>query len=275
MAVCAYCKNKCVPSREHIIPSFLYGYQKRYGGHVGWNESAKKIIGSEGKIKDVCEVCNNGVLSRLDEYAKKFLTESGVFVENFLHKEKCISYNYNLLLRWLVKISFNSSRAAKNNSNLFEDYRGFILGDEDKEIDKRVFLLAGLLKPERLSPAEVEKYASQLPISEEGDSNPFFVRLSWVPGLADGVVVRSVVLGAIVFHLIFFEDELKVGFRRFKVRKWLKLNGGMKVVESSSVKMNLNQTNRSFVDLQGMQVLRKEHRDAANIFLRSAARETF
>lgn len=140
MPVCAYCENECSPTREHIIPSFLYRYQKLRGGHIGWNEGAQKMIGAEAQIKDVCGRCNNGSLHDLDDYGKEFLKNAGVFVENFLNKKQVVHYDYCSLLRWLLKISFNSARASKNQANAFEYRKGFILnGSSDSEAPKDIF----------------------------------------------------------------------------------------------------------------------------------------
>ncbi|MDO8826102.1 hypothetical protein [Methylophaga sp.] len=273
MSICAYCDNECSPSREHIIPSFLYSYQRTSGGNIGWNESAKKIVGGEAKIRDVCRQCNNGILSELDGYGKNFLTDAGVFVDNFLLKNKVVQYDHCLLLRWLMKLSFNSARAAKNQAHILECYRGFILGGEgDRGAPKNIFLLAGLVKPEKLSNEEAVKFSSQLPISDQGYSNPFFVRLSWVPGISGSHIVRSIVIGALVFHLVIFNSEVKPGFRRSQLRRWLKENKGMQLVDPSKWAINLKQTSRSFVDLQGMQLTRKEHYEAANNLLTNAGK---
>lgn len=273
MSVCAYCNNECSPSREHIIPDFLYRYQKGGGGHTGWNESAQKIVGGEAKIKDVCEPCNNGPLSGLDDYGKRFLTSAGVFVDNFLLKNKTVQYEYCSLLRWLMKISFNSARASKNKANILEGYKGFILNAEDEALVlKDVFLLAGLVKPARFSDEEVEEYSHQLPISEDGFSNPFFVRVSWVPGTPESYIIRSVVIGALVFHLMIFSGEMKPGFRRAQARRWLKANKGMQLINPSKKVINLSQTDRSFLDYTSMQLVRENHREAAKTLLTSGSR---
>lgn len=273
MSICAYCDNECSPSREHIIPDFLYRYQKGDGGHIGWNESAQKIVGGEAKIKDVCKPCNNGPLSDLDGYGKRFLTNAGVFVDNFLLEKQSVQYEYSSLLRWLLKISFNSARASRNKPNVLESYRAFILNGEDEaRALKEIFLFSGLVKPARLSNKEMEDYSDQLPISEDGLSNPFFVRLSWVPETSESCIIRSVVIGGLVFHLMIFESELEIGFRRAHSRRWLKANKGMKLMSSSKKVIILNQTNRSFLDYTSMQLMRENHREAAKKLLTSGSR---
>ncbi|MFC0446342.1 hypothetical protein ACFOD1_07425 [Pseudidiomarina halophila] len=268
MSICAYCDNECSPSREHIIPDFLYRYQKGDGGHMGWNESAQKIVSGEAKIKDVCKPCNNGPLSDLDSYGKRFLTNAGVFIENFLLERRTVQYEYSSLLRWLLKISFNSARASRNKPKVLERYKAFILNGEDEaRVLNEVFLFAGLVKPARFSNKEVEDYSDQLPISEDGLSNPFFVRLSWVPESSKSYIIRSVVIGGLVFHLMVFERELKIGFRRVHSRRWLKANKGMKLMSSSKSVITLNQTNRSFLDYINMQLMRENHFEAANKLL--------
>ncbi|ELY22214.1 hypothetical protein ACK8HJ_22185 [Vreelandella titanicae] len=275
MPVCSYCENECSLTREHIIPNFLYRYQKRNGGHIGWNEGAQKIIGGEAQIKDVCQRCNNGVLHDLDDYGREFLENAGIFVENFLIKQHVVYYDYCSLLRWLLKISFNSARASKNQASVFEYQKGFILngsGSSDAEHPKETFLLAGLVKPASLSEDEAKKYASQLPISDEGFSNPFFIRLSWVPAISGSHVIRLVVIGALVFHLVIFNNEVKPGFRRSQVRRWLKENKGMQLVDPAKKAITLTQNDISFLDHTSMQLGRDKHREAAENLLTSSFR---
>jgi len=73
-----------------------------------------KVFSGEFTVKDVCETCNNGELSKLDRYlcvlydryfAK--IVEDGTSVE--------FEYDFGRLTRWLLKISYNSSRTTGNH----------------------------------------------------------------------------------------------------------------------------------------------------------------
>lgn len=132
--------------------------------------------------------------------------------------------------------------------------------------------MAGLVKPASLSEEEAAKYSSQLPISDEGLSNPFFTRLSWVPAISGSHVIRLVVIGALVFHLVIFKNEVKPGFRHSQIRRWLKENKGMQLVDPAKKAITLRQTNISFLDHTRMQLVRGKHREAAENLLTSGSR---
>src|SRR6266702_179908 len=149
MTRCAYCQEKRPLTREHIIPAFICNFQKQLEGSViGWNEVAQCMVGGEGKIKDVCEDCNNRVLSELDSYGKRLLTDSGLFVQNYTKQELTLQYDYSLLLRWLLKISFNSSRTDGVHSHLFERFIPFIRGLASPPSRFQVAPLVYLARPE-------------------------------------------------------------------------------------------------------------------------------
>jgi len=60
-------------------------------------------------VRDVCEACNNGVLSSLDAYAAKL--DRAYFAE-IITASPGIEFQYEIkpLLRWLLKISYNDDR---------------------------------------------------------------------------------------------------------------------------------------------------------------------
>lgn len=137
---CAYCNSSDKLTNEHAIPNFLYKLTE--GRQVGYNLRAKKITESEHKIKDVCEKCNNGPLSKLDSYGKK------LFINNNLDKHYPpnvtikFNFDYDLLLRLLLKMSYNSSRMSGNFLDLYSDVKNYILygSDLDKISNLRIFL---------------------------------------------------------------------------------------------------------------------------------------
>jgi len=100
MTDCKYCGKERKLTREHIVPAYMYDFQKELEIKVtGWNEVAGKMVGGELKIKDVCAVCNNGVLSELDDYSKNLLQTSGLLVQSYDKEQISFIYNYDLLLR--------------------------------------------------------------------------------------------------------------------------------------------------------------------------------
>ncbi|HAS8250657.1 TPA: hypothetical protein I7673_22635 [Vibrio vulnificus] len=248
MSICAYCKTDKKLTREHIIPAFLYEFQKEHGGHEGWNEKAGKVLESEAKIKDTCAPCNNEKLGELDGQAKSMLESAGLFTENFVAKSVCLNYDYNHLSRWLLKVAFNSARATGNAPTIFNKHIPYILGLE--ELNDRVFVLTALHKPVKLTSEEQTKYKGELPYNSDGLSNPFFVRVVRVPQFDSDFSVRSFVIGALIFLVVVFNKDMKLGYKKSKLRKLIKQYPGMKIIDKKSTSTVVQQTTLTFLDTQ-------------------------
>lgn len=116
--VCAYCKENKTLTKEHIWPS---GFIKRFDANaLTYNKNTNRFFKSDPVIKDVCADCNNVKLSVLDSYLCK-LYDSYFHIVISPGKPASINYDYDLLLRGLLKISFNSARTQteenKKNRN--------------------------------------------------------------------------------------------------------------------------------------------------------------
>ncbi|WP_147445776.1 hypothetical protein [Corallococcus aberystwythensis] len=91
-----------------------------------YSKSADKVFGAELVIRDVCVKCNNGVLSKLDSYICDLF-------DRYFHRHPQpnttvrFEYSFDLLLRWLLKISYNSARTTDPNTPL-RIFREYILG---------------------------------------------------------------------------------------------------------------------------------------------------
>lgn len=248
MSICIYCGQEGKVTREHILPSFIYEYQYSTGSGktIGWQEKPKKMISDEAKIKDVCSRCNNVILSELDNYAKNMLERSGFFSECFVKEQVKINYNYNLFSRWLLKVAFNSSRASEKKLNFFDKYKDVILG---QSFDFSGFVIsAGLLKPLKLTPAEIEKYEHHLRIDSSGYANPFFSRISWAEFESSECAVKQIVIGAAIFHIIAFKDDLIRTRKKNLIREYLDIFKGMNLIRKNESKINIIQTPLTFVD---------------------------
>jgi len=148
--ICAYCGRFKELTKEHIFPKFLYESLPEYDS-MFFEKSKPKVRSYkemfEPKIPDVCEDCNNNKLSRLDSYASKFIKKYCLKIVT--SEPKKIFYNYNLLFRWLLKVSYNSARMCDNLSLLLEVHCPYILTGL-KEPDY-IAILAGLIKSSPLS----------------------------------------------------------------------------------------------------------------------------
>lgn len=267
MGICIYCNKDKKLTREHIIPNFIYEYQKSTEGKfVGWNERAKKLLSSEGVIKDVCEECNNVILGNLDARASKMIKSSGILSENFTDKTITLDYDYSSLIRWVLKVSFNSARAADNFAFRFKKYIPFILDEDISEPDD-VFLLVGLSMPDYIPDHELKELKDlyphgNLPRNNEGLSHPFFVRVGWIPQFDADFVIRVIVIGALVFQIIIFINNIKLGQRRSKVKTWLKSTKGRQMVSSKRKSMVVTQLDQIYLETQEFQFERMKMYDA-------------
>ena len=114
---CAYCGGGEL-TREHLIPQ---GYFDRTGGSSEFVGNIKagtteKFLSVEPAIADVCRDCNNGVLSRLDTY---FFILFDRYFSNVVVQGKRISFEFDFdqLLRWLLKMGYNMGRARQWHGN--------------------------------------------------------------------------------------------------------------------------------------------------------------
>lgn len=133
--VCAFCGTSGDLSREHIFPNgVIRKYEKEM---LSINDKSDRTFKSDLVVKDVCENCNNGDLSRIDApfvelYEKYMLTpkNSGDSV--------IFDFDYNLLLRELLKISYNSARASSDGFkaiSALKKYVPYILGKVNEAND--------------------------------------------------------------------------------------------------------------------------------------------
>ena len=99
---CAYCGHTDRKlTKEHLWAHSLHQRLQKVRGikeHLFWLSRLDKEVETEPQLRDVCNVCNNGVLSLLDAYICKLwdqffsrIHERGDFID--------FSYDYDLLCR--------------------------------------------------------------------------------------------------------------------------------------------------------------------------------
>lgn len=138
---CAYCSGEKKTTREHIIPN---GFLKAMDSdeQIRWTESApSRVIGSDFIVKDVCEDCNNGFLSELDNYAISLITKYNGKIDKDA-KKMFLKYDYNKLSRWLLKVCYNSARANKSeyDINLYKKCLPYI--KDNLEVNNQISVFA-------------------------------------------------------------------------------------------------------------------------------------
>ncbi|MBC3884203.1 hypothetical protein [Undibacterium griseum] len=258
MPLCAYCKQEGSITREHIIPAFIYAFQKNIESSViGWSEIAGKMVRSEFKVKDVCKKCNNGPLSDLDAFGKRFLTCSGVMVPNYTKLSVNLSFDFDLLARWLLKISFNSARTNGEHAWLFDGFESYILGTSKVYPPARFAIISYLARPEQLDELQRNRPPYVGLTDKNGRFNPFIVRISkgTVPWRSS-YTLRSVILGPLVFYIVMFPPSVLPGHAASAVRNLIKCIPGGKLLKSTERFVELRSGLKTWLDLYENQVIR-------------------
>ena len=257
MTICAYCQEDRLATREHVVPAFIYNFQKELSRSVvGWNEAAQKMVGGEAKIKDVCADCNNRILGELDSYGKTLLTESGLLTQNYTKAQLTLKYDYAALLRWLMKISFNSSRTDNVQSSIFKQHIPFMLGEASPPPRHKVAMLLYLAAAEQVQGSE----SHDLPFinAAEGGSvlNPFLVRISYGAIPNDRYIHRVIFFGPAVFQLAIFNESVLPGHAAASIRSLIKAQRGAIELTTKRSVVALEAGSVTWLDLYRAQVQR-------------------
>jgi hypothetical protein len=165
MAVCAYCGCNNQMTREHLFPKGVSALllDKPEDGHYFLEKSPVHFSNGEPTVKDVCAKCNNEILSQLDSYAVEFLGSQ--CNRNLKQNEMVIlKYDYDLLLRWVLKLMFNSARVHERDVELLQRTRGYIIGNSNRP--KRFALYLNLIHSHVLTNEEKDAVFKQT-----GESN--------------------------------------------------------------------------------------------------------
>jgi hypothetical protein len=236
----------------------MYALQKQAGdGIIGWNEVIEKMVGGEAKVKDVCADCNNRVLGELDAYGKDLLSESGLLVQNYLRRSLTLRYDYGLLLRWLLKVSFNSSRTDGAHSHLFEEHIPFILGTADAPPRYKVGVAAYMASPVVLDQSQVDQEPFRTASRGSKTLNPFLVRICYgfVPG-GDFYTLRMNIFGPVVFYMMIFNQGTLPGHAAVAMRRFLKMTPGAMELTPTRRFAQLQAGAQTWLDLYAHQVQR-------------------
>ena len=135
---CAYCGRNGALSKEELFPKFLahkIGYRTVVDRRRG-----PKPLRMPPVLRDVCKDCNNVALGSLDAYASE-LTKEYFLVPISSPVEVKFKYRFDLLHRWLLKMSYNFARATGHRTDVFQDHLAYILGERDDQEDRSVLLI--------------------------------------------------------------------------------------------------------------------------------------
>ncbi|MFC1223058.1 hypothetical protein ACFE6N_04570 [Pedobacter sp. BG31] len=187
--VCAYCDKEGSMTREHIWPKCII--ERMPDLTARYTRSINKYIGGELVIADVCADCNNFKLSDLDAH---FCLLFDKYFQQF-HESASdfeFEYDYDLLMRCLLKITYNSSRTIIKEDNPFAKYRKVILdgGVQREDIVIKLDLV--------------------IPSNEQGVKlNPHSVRCGAIDmgRTLEHCIVRCVAVNSFYFYIVLSKEE--------------------------------------------------------------------
>lgn len=141
-------------TNEHLFPRCLLERTSDIIDSAKTARMPEKLIGPDLKIKDVCKECNNEKLSELDTYICELYDRH---VEHIVEPGKIIdfSYDYDLLSRWLLKTTYNASRAQKPGeaTDVLQEYTSFMLGEARRPQNVIIYVLM-ILPHEKQPPSK-------------------------------------------------------------------------------------------------------------------------
>jgi hypothetical protein len=198
---CAYCGEARLLTREHIWPKC---FLERRPGWAAFTLAAWKVHGGDQTVRDVCQPCNNDILTPLDAYFCKLDEEFFVHTHGF-NSEVEFVYDYDLLTRSLLKIAYNTARANGSATEELRNTALYILGRAGRP--SKVAVVAELVKP-----AYVERSPSGLTIPPK-EVRPLAFRSARTrleTDYARGITTRLVAVNSFFFHLLLGQEALEV-----------------------------------------------------------------
>lgn len=249
---CAYCGKAGPLTKEHIVPAFL---SRRFPEiDTGIPPKSKHVAKFEGTMRDVCSNCNSGPLSDLDAYAQSFVEQNKLHRTFHLKRPSIlVTYDYERLLRWLLKVSYNAMRTADRDIATILQCKGFILGSESLPYYPEIFVevIRNMPIPDRAR----HTLPSSIKNAESLTAHRFRVGTFGFPGSEASSVCRFVAINAFYFYLMLLpstlrsekRDQIFVGFRK-AVRYALRLRADRKAVSVKVSKNNLDDVYREQFD---------------------------
>ena len=209
MPNCEYCRQPATLTKEHLWPASLH--KRLYTANQQakksfWLSRLQRDIPSEPQIRDVCAPCNNVTLSKLDDYiCKLFDSNFKSIVER--HATLAFEYDYHLLKRWLLKMSYNCARIHNSlDRDALQCVLPYILG-VDLRMGRSIQLFVRLVHPQEISEIET---------NEDGDPKkkiliePSIHRIGHAIFHAHGVgqkILRVVHLRSYTFYLAYWQPN--------------------------------------------------------------------
>lgn len=126
---CAYCDVDGEVTKEHVLPQWLCDATNTYTAQVVRYSAGLRWDPNSLTVKDVCRICNNGILSQLDEYARSCWDQHFSRIVQVGDAPKSAAIDLAKLTRWLAKVSYNIARAKAHSADvdILRDLAQYIL----------------------------------------------------------------------------------------------------------------------------------------------------
>ncbi|MBU5676820.1 hypothetical protein KQI88_10355 [Alkaliphilus sp. MSJ-5] len=210
--ICAYCKEDKNSSKEHIISDSVLELFPECDLTI--DSVRNRQYKADPVIKDVCSNCNNNRLSYIDGYAKHMISQ--YFAKAYEQDDTLeFEYEYDKLLKVLMKFTYNDLRSHKNDISFFDKgVLEFLLNKEKKDIGKHVTVLGGL-------------WVNTSPMPEYIFGN---LKLRWVNG---SIFLDNSMIKNVDYHTgrVFYREENKqVVLKGLTMSYFFRFNSGLFVI---------------------------------------------
>lgn len=135
---CAYCGLDTTLTNEHVFPDCFLRAIPPFLSIAKTPQGDKAII-ADLQLRDVCGDCNNKLLSVLDTY---FCELNSQFFSHIVRSGDRVrfQYDFDLLLRSLLKICYNTTRARKWPIEPWGEIPLYILGSRSRPASIHLYL---------------------------------------------------------------------------------------------------------------------------------------
>ena len=215
---CAYCGSAGPFTDDHVWPSC---FLDRFGRHAAhFSVRGQQVHGADYVVKDVCKTCNSERLSPLDAYFCRLYDEYFRFLHDF-GSEVTFRYDFNLLARSLLKISYNTARQGVSNPKPLMALRGYITGSDPCPTQLAIFV--ELVSP-TMAPQSDGSICKVMP-------NMYRSGLGMYAGPGgDRILLRMVAINSYFFHLLVpLEKLLQLDFDEMTDQFCQRLKGSVRL----------------------------------------------
>jgi hypothetical protein len=198
-----------------------------------WVARLDKALSNEPTIRDVCAVCNNGELSTLDNYICQVFDRDFSVIRDRGEKV-ALEYDYHLLKRWLLKMSYNSARMSGSDIPGFQPLLPYIMG-QSLSAGRTVKLFLEMTYPSEIPSEETQ---AGMPTTVRPVVNRVgFVGYEAPTGMK---LVRAVHLRSFCFLLAFLPQTASAASMRAFVEEFLSSRPAARELRASMSRVTLH-----------------------------------